>query len=138
MEVFRKGQGKIARVSAIAFMCLIGILLAGWSVTLIPEESTLKDRLFGLDFVGISVSWEHIISAAVFCICVLAGLLLANTPKVAIFLIDTETEVKKVSWSTYKELMGSTGVVIVASFFVALFVGIADLVISKLIHLLIR
>ncbi|MBN2190843.1 MAG: preprotein translocase subunit SecE [Candidatus Aureabacteria bacterium] len=138
MEIFRKGQGNVARISAIAFMALIGVLLAGWSDTLISDESVLRNRLFGLDFVGISVSWAHIIAAAVFCICIIAGLAMANTPKVATFLIDTESEVKKVSWSTYKELMSSTGVVIMASFFVALFVGVADLLISKLIHLLIH
>ncbi|MCK9555116.1 preprotein translocase subunit SecE [bacterium] len=138
MEIFRKEQGKVARISVIAFMALIGILLAGWSNTLVSDESGLRNRLFGLDFLGVSISWAHIISAAVFCICVIAGLALANTPKTATFLIDTESEVKKVSWSTYKELTSSTGVVIMASFFVALFVGVADLVISKLIHLLIR
>ncbi len=138
MEIFRKGQGKVARISVIAFMALIGILLAGWSDTLISDESGLRNRLFGLDFLGVSISWTHIVSAAVFCVCVIAGLALVNTPKTATFLIDTESEVKKVSWSTYKELTSSTGVVIMASFFVALFVGVADLVISKLIHLLIR
>ncbi|MCK4946899.1 MAG: preprotein translocase subunit SecE [Candidatus Aureabacteria bacterium] len=66
------------------------------------------------------------------------GLFLANHPKVATFLIDTESEVKKVSWSSRKELISSTGVVIVATVFVAMFIGITDVVVSKIVNVLIH
>jgi preprotein translocase SecE subunit len=42
------------------------------------------------------------------------------------FLVATETEMKKVSWSSRAELVGSTAVVIVTVFVLALFIYFAD------------
>ncbi len=137
MKVFRPEQGQISRGSAIVFFGLIGLLLSRWVYSFIPLESLLNKPFFKMDFVGITLSWVHVISGAVFCMVFIFGLFLANHSKVATFLIDTESEVKKVSWSSRKELISSTGVVIVATVFVAMFIGIADVVVSKIINVLI-
>ena len=138
IEVFRQGQGKTSRSVAIIFCGLIGVLLAKWVYSLLPIESALHNSFFRAEFIGISITWAHLISAAMFCLCFIAGLFLANNSKVATFLIDTESEIKKVAWPTTKELSGSTGVVIVATLSVAVFLGIADLIISRIMHLLIN
>ncbi|MEA3346644.1 MAG: preprotein translocase subunit SecE [Candidatus Auribacterota bacterium] len=138
MRVFRSEQGQTSRGCAIGFFGLVGLLLSKWVYSFIPLESSLNKPFFRMDFVGINLSWVHVISGAVFCMFFIFGLFLANHPKVATFLIDTEAEVKKVSWSTRKELVSSTGVVIVATVFVAVFIGTADLVVSKIIHMLIH
>lgn len=52
---------------------------------------------------------------------------LINRPKTADFLIATESEMKKVSWSTRKEIVGSTKVVIVFTFILAAILASADL-----------
>ncbi len=44
---------------------------------------------------------------------------LVNRPNTADFLIATEGEMKKVSWSSKKEIIGSTKVVIVTTFIIA-------------------
>jgi len=44
---------------------------------------------------------------------------LVNRPKSADFLISTEGEMKKVSWSSKKEIIGSTKVVIVTTLLMA-------------------
>jgi preprotein translocase subunit SecE len=49
-----------------------------------------------------------------------------NKPNVVDFLVATETEMKKVSWSSRAELVGSTAVVIVTVFALALFIYTAD------------
>ena len=138
MKIFRPEQGQISRGCAIVFFGLVGLLLSRWVYSFIPLESSLNRPFFRMDFIGINLSWVHVISGAVFCIFFIFGLFLANHPKVATFLIDTEAEVKKVAWSTRKELVSSTGVVIVATVFVAIFIGTADLVVSKIIHMLIH
>lgn len=43
----------------------------------------------------------------------------ASRPSSVDFLIATDGEMKKVNWSTRKDILGSTGVVIFASFFIA-------------------
>jgi preprotein translocase subunit SecE len=45
---------------------------------------------------------------------------------------------KKVTWPRRKEVLGSTMVVIVASFLVAFFLGFMDLVLQKLLGLILR
>ncbi len=54
------------------------------------------------------------------------------------FLREVWVELKKVNWPQRKEVMGSTAVVILASFVVAFFLGAVDLVLQKLLALVIR
>ncbi|NLW87690.1 MAG: preprotein translocase subunit SecE [Planctomycetes bacterium] len=50
-----------------------------------------------------------------------------NKPSAADFLIATESEMKKVSWSSRKEVIGSTKVVIVTTFIMAALLAGVDL-----------
>ncbi|HHN77587.1 MAG TPA: preprotein translocase subunit SecE [Phycisphaerales bacterium] len=43
------------------------------------------------------------------------------------FLINTDGEMRKVNWSTKKEIIGSTQVVIVAAFIIAAFLFLIDI-----------
>ena len=54
------------------------------------------------------------------------------------FLREVWVELKKVNWPQRKEVMGSTAVVILASFIVAFFLGAVDLVLQKVLALVIR
>ena len=58
--------------------------------------------------------------------------------KVGKFLNEVKTEMKKVSWSTKKELIDSTRIVIVTVFLLAVFIGIIDFVISRAVNSVIR
>ena len=49
------------------------------------------------------------------------------------FLSEVRGEVKKVTWPTKKEAMGGTAVVLVVVFIMALFLGLVDLLLSKII-----
>ena len=52
--------------------------------------------------------------------------LICVKPKVADFLIATEGEMKKVNWSTRREIIGSTWVVIGLTFFIAVAIFVLD------------
>jgi preprotein translocase subunit SecE len=54
------------------------------------------------------------------------------------FLKEVRVELKKVTWPQRKEIIGSTAVVIVASFLVAFFLGFIDLILQKLLGLILR
>jgi len=58
--------------------------------------------------------------------------------KVAKFVGEVKAELKKVSWSTRRELISSTTVVIVSVAILAVFIGLCDLVWSNLINLIMR
>ncbi|MBN1353244.1 MAG: preprotein translocase subunit SecE [Candidatus Omnitrophica bacterium] len=58
--------------------------------------------------------------------------------KVAKFVNEVKIELKKVSWSTRRELINATVVVIVSVIILAIFIGICDLGWSTLIKLVLK
>jgi preprotein translocase subunit SecE len=54
------------------------------------------------------------------------------------FLREVRVELKKVTWPQRKEIIGSTAVVILASFLVSFFLGFVDLILQKLLGLLLK
>ena len=58
--------------------------------------------------------------------------------KVAKFINEVKLELKKVSWSTRRELTNSTIVVIVSVIILGIFIGFCDLIWSNLINFVLR
>lgn len=58
--------------------------------------------------------------------------------KVQKFFAEVVVELKKVSWTSRKELIESTWLVFVSSAFLGLFIGITDFTLSRLIRMLIQ
>ena len=58
--------------------------------------------------------------------------------KIFEFLREVISEVKKVTWPGKKELIGSTIVVIVLVLFIAIYIGLVDFVISRIINVVLR
>ncbi|MBL7085169.1 MAG: preprotein translocase subunit SecE [Candidatus Omnitrophica bacterium] len=58
--------------------------------------------------------------------------------KVIKFFSEVKTEMKKVSWSTRKELISSTWVVIISVFLLASFIAIIDFIVSRIVDSVIR
>jgi len=54
------------------------------------------------------------------------------------FLREVKTELKKVTWPSRKDTVAGTGVVLVAVFIIALFLGIVDSGLSALIRELLK
>ena len=55
--------------------------------------------------------------------------------RIKLFLSETRTELKKVTWPTREELKESTKVVIISTFLVTIFVGVVDQILSRIIRL---
>lgn len=60
---------------------------------------------------------------------------MATTP--ANFLRETKDELRKVVWPSRDEVIRLTGVVILVSLFVGIYLGTADFILTKLIQLII-
>jgi preprotein translocase subunit SecE len=58
--------------------------------------------------------------------------------KISNFITEVKVEMQKVSWSTKDELIGSTAVVIVSTLLLAMFIGIADIILSRLVAIILR
>ncbi len=60
-----------------------------------------------------------------------------NRPKVADFLIETEVELRKVAWPSFKETRSASLVVIVTVLILAGFLAGSDFLLSRIVRLLI-
>ncbi len=54
------------------------------------------------------------------------------------FLREVRVELKKVTWPSRNEIIGSTAVVIMASFVVSFFLGFVDLVLQKVLGIILK
>jgi preprotein translocase subunit SecE len=57
--------------------------------------------------------------------------------KVGKFLGQVKSELKKVAWPSREELISSTLVVLVSTLLLAVFIGLCDLILSRVINFLI-
>lgn len=119
-EIYKKTQGRYAR--SITFVAGMVLSLGGAVV--------LSEKL--------AAYAPPIVQYGVPSLLVVAlGVLLfwmVNRPSSADFLIATEGEMKKVSWSSRKEIVGSTKVVIVATFMLAVILAAVDAGFALLSH----
>ncbi|MFA6079459.1 MAG: preprotein translocase subunit SecE [Candidatus Omnitrophota bacterium] len=56
--------------------------------------------------------------------------------KVVTFLKDVRLEMGKVSWSSKEELIGSTIVVLVSLALLTTFIGVCDIILSKIVNVI--
>ena len=114
-ELYKRGQGKYVRITTFVSAMVITV----WGAAVLSQTLTAYTSL-PLVYFGIPTA-----------LVVLVGLLaftLVNRQKSADFMIATESEMKKVSWSNRKEIVGSTKVVIVTTFIMAALLFGVDLV----------
>jgi preprotein translocase subunit SecE len=55
--------------------------------------------------------------------------------RVKTFLESVKLELNKVTWPTRKETVATTGVVLLIVFIISIYLGLCDLILSKLIRL---
>ena len=107
-RIYKRNQGKYTRwitFSAIMFLIGAGMYILSGSLNMYDFTRPPYIR-YGVPTVITAL-------AAWFMFWVI------NRPKTADFLIATEGEMKKVSWSSKKEIIGSTKVVIITAFILA-------------------
>jgi preprotein translocase subunit SecE len=111
-HIYKRGQGRYARTITLVAVILIGLIGA----------AALSGKLQGT--VGPALQFGIPAIAAVLLGVVMVWVV--NRAKSADFLIATEGEMKKVSWSSKKEIVGSTKVVIVAVFIMSVILYTVD------------
>lgn len=65
-------------------------------------------------------------------------IIISKRKKIKTFILEVKTELTKVSWSTRQELIGSTFVVIVITLIMAVFIGVMDVLLSKILSLVFK
>lgn len=119
LQIYKKGQGFYTRVGSAAG---IGILTAMgcWA---------LSNTLSGFEYSNPDVKTSVQYGVPALVLIILGSVLywILNRPNIADFMIATEGEMKKVSWSTKKEIIASTKVVIFVVILMGLLLAGVDL-----------
>ena len=118
LGIYKKGQGYYTRLcTSIAYGLLVA--MGAWWIW---------QQFVGVDF-GFPPIYASA-SAAVIVIGVFGVLgfwLVGRRARTVDFLVATEGEMKKVNWSTRREVVGSTIIVLILSFIIAILCAVFDL-----------
>lgn len=130
-QIYKKEQGKYVRVGTAIGAAAVLLVLCYYTWVVLerqlpggPAPGGAADATAALPY---KVYVEYAIPAVMFVALAIVGFFYMNKPVVVDFLIATESEMKKVSWSSRAELLGSTAVVLVTVFLLALFIWLADM-----------
>ncbi|MDB5296604.1 MAG: secE [Phycisphaerales bacterium] len=128
--IYKKGQGYWVRMGTLFGVGLVLFMLAYTLYAQVPSF------FFGTDPAGQQTGKRVGIGLAVgFLVVVgLTALWLMNKPRNVEFLIATDSEMKKVNWTSRKELIGSSKVVILFMFFISAYLFLNDLIFGWLMY----
>jgi preprotein translocase subunit SecE len=121
-SLYKKGHGYWTRMGTAAGAVLVGLLSAQFLYQQVPVW--LGSRVVASTSHNLAIG----VAAGFFVIYGVLAWWLMNKPTNADFLIATDGEMKRVNWTSRKELIGSTKVVILFMFFIAAILFTIDIV----------
>jgi len=147
--IYKSGQGYWTRMGTVAAAGLLAILTMGFLYEQLPVALTPTFTPKDIDAMPPGLRQQALTHATTLarntslgiCAAFLVGFailvfFLMNKPTNADFLIATDSEMKKVNWTSRKELIGSTKVVIAFMFMIAFLLFGLDVVFGYFFKLL--
>jgi len=132
---YKKDQGRMARMAV--FWCLailifwgcrsLNLQLGDWFPSL---RRALGDM--AIPVLGQELSPAFLIATAVFAIGIFVLWRWSETPKIADLMIETELELRKVTWPTMPEVVNSSIVVIVCVAVLMVFLAGSDYILGRI------
>lgn len=123
VEIYKRGQGRYTRI--ITFLGVMLLVTIG-AMRLSEELMTLP----------LSPLVRYGLAAALVVVAAMVMFWIVNRPRSADFMIATEGEMKKVSWSSRKEIIGSTKVVIITTLILTVILFAVDMLFTQLFVLI--
>jgi preprotein translocase SecE subunit len=136
---YRSDQGRHARMAAFWAMVFFLVFGCRFMNDLLIQSPALREPLGGIRIpvVGVSLSPAFLISFGVFVVCLLAVVRWQQRPRVADLLIETEAELRKVTWPKGSEVWNSAIIVIVFVVLLGIFLAATDAVLFRVMRYLI-
>ncbi len=117
--IYKKGQGYYTRLCSSITYAVLVVMGAWWIWT-------------NLQRVDVGIPPIYLSAGAAVVVIAIFGVigfwLVGRRPRTVDFLVATEGEMKKVNWSTRREVVGSTIIVLILSFIIAILCAIFDLI----------
>jgi preprotein translocase SecE subunit len=137
MATYKHDQGRMARMAA--FWTLAALLFYGCTALraeLVGRVEALGKPLIAamprLSVIGVDFNAAFLIAALLFGVGVWLLYRWIETPKNADLLIETEAELRKVTWPTVKEVVNASVVVVVSVLFLMAFLAGADVLLARI------
>ncbi|MEM8874766.1 MAG: preprotein translocase subunit SecE [Planctomycetota bacterium] len=125
LRVYKPGRGYWTRLCTGLGAALVIVLFSFWFLNL---------ELNRFEYFRTNNAVRYGVLGAVAALLALVTWWFINRPKNAEFLIETDGEMKKVNWTSRKELVGSTQVVVIFMFFIAIILFFFDIFFGFLFH----
>ena len=138
-KAYKADQGRLARMAAFWSLALLYL----FGCTFLHDQLVLSDslsRTLGgvvIPVVGVSLTGAFLISTSTFVVGFVWLMRWQQKPKVADMLIETEAELRKVTWPSGQEVINSSLVVMVTVVLLGLFLAGSDYVLARIMKYLI-
>jgi len=138
MKTHKDEQGRHARMAAFWSLTLLWLFGCNFLHGELLAFDSLAEPISGIriPIVAIDLSGSFVIATVLF----LAGLIWIRVwqrkPKVANLLIDTESELRKVTWPSGQQVINSSLVVVVAVLLIGLYLAGTDYVLARIMKYL--
>jgi len=136
-EIYKRGQGKWARYLAAGSVGALSVY-GCYSLYHYLNAGSLRAPLLFIPGVDLDINVPFLVAFGLFVAIAITVYVLLNKAKVGDFLIETELEMKKISWPGRSELIGSSTVVIITVVIIALVIMLFDFSVQALMRLIYR
>ena len=120
-KIYKEGQGKWARVLVVSAVAL------GAVFAVVSLHDALPSRgLSTFPILEFTYDYRYLIEGPILIAALTFAVWLFNHPPAADFLIDTEAELRKVTWPSRKEEVNNSIVVVVAVIVIGVFILSVD------------
>lgn len=137
MASYKHDQGRMARMAA--FWTLTALLFYGCTALrseLVARSTALSRPLIAsmptVPPLGLDFNLALLIVAPLFCLGLWLLYRWIEAPKNADLLIETEAELRKITWPTAKEVVNASVVVVVSVLFLMAFLAGADVLLARI------
>jgi preprotein translocase SecE subunit len=143
--IYKRSQGYWTRMGTAIAATVIGACVAYNLYKYLPpflpmpEQGSMSNEQFAFATAQAETLHTHIalgVSLGFLAVYALVGWYLMNKPSNVEFLIATDVEMKKVNWTSRRELIGSTKVVVSFMFLTAIFLFAVDMIFRLLMQLI--
>ena len=130
LEFYKKGQGSLGRLLALG-SCFALLAWGGYRLWIELQGSpTLAEDLLVVPHLGLEIDLALLISLVVTIASTALVTWVLNRPRMVDLLIETEAEMKKVSWPSRQEAWNSSIIVVVTVIVMMSLLFVYDLVLN--------
>ena len=136
LEFYKKGQGSISRLLALVSSALL-LVWGGYALWVKLQGTSLVEVFsFEIPHVGLDINLALVVAAAVVILGFVGLVFVLNRPRAVDLLVETESEMRKISWPSRQEAWNSSLVVVATVLVMMGLLFFYDVVLNRLLSFL--